>query len=75
MIRTTPTAMALPAELICDRCGRVVPASDIEERQGTLQLRFTGGCGPVFGDGSRVAVDLCRHRVKALLGAYCRVDA
>jgi hypothetical protein len=45
------------------------------EWQESLQLRFTGGYGSVFGDGTKVAVDLCQHCVKELLGAYCRVES
>lgn len=75
MIHTTPATTEVPIELNCDRCGRVVPASDAVEWQEALQLRFTGGFGSVFGDGARVAVDLCQHCVKELLGPYCRVEA
>jgi len=75
MIRTTAIQTTVPVELTCDRCGRIVPVSDAMEWQESLQLRFTGGYGSVFGDGTKVAVDLCQHCVKELLGAYCRVES
>jgi len=73
MIRYTPTTTQTPVELTCDRCGRAVGVSDIEEWPEALQLRFTGGYGSVFGDGARVEVDLCQHCVRELLGPYCRI--
>lgn len=73
MIRFAPTTILQPIELTCDRCGRVVPESDHAEWSETLRLRFTGGYGSIFGDGSKVEVDLCQQCVKELIGPFCLV--
>ncbi len=58
--------------LVCDRCGREITPEEHSEWGEALRLRFTGGYGSVFGDGSRVEADLCQHCVKELIGPFCR---
>ena len=74
MIRSETVSMLRPVEIICDRCNRVIPRSDYVEWSEVLQLRFTGGFGSLFGDGTQVELDLCQHCVKDILGPWCRID-
>lgn len=54
--------------VICDRC----KGEFEDEIQEFHHIRFTGGYGSVFGDGSRVECDLCQRCLKELVGEFCR---
>lgn len=60
------------ASCICDRCGRRLTPTDMEWHE-KLSLSFTGGYTSVFGDGSRVSIDLCQQCIKEVLGAWLRI--
>lgn len=53
----------------CDRCKRRVEKDDIEFQE-FLTIDHRAGYDSVFGDGSRLRLDLCQHCVKAVLGQW-----
>jgi hypothetical protein len=58
----------------CDRCGQQITAEDDRsEWQEKFAIRFRGGYGSVFGDGSSVAGDFCQSCIHQVLGKYLRV--
>lgn len=61
-----------PSTIACDKCGR---SDDVDGMEGQEFLRHSDGAGygSVFGDGSRVELDLCQHCVKEVLGPWVRV--
>lgn len=59
---------------VCDCCKKTLPASDWIEMQEMLRWRMTGGYGSVFGDCSRISLDLCQACTKKLLGDYIQVN-
>jgi hypothetical protein len=68
--RTVEEPMLLAC--ICDRCGKRITPDDFSEWEEKQLIRFTGGYGSVFGDGTQVECDLCQSGVEALIGAFCR---
>lgn len=63
-----------PARKTCDRCARVAEARGADyEWAEFMHLDHLGGYGSLFGDGARVAVDLCQHCVRELLAPYLRI--
>lgn len=60
--------------LCCDKCGREaeVDALDCEFHEFT-SLEYKAGYGSVFGDGNKVAVDLCQRCTQELLGKWLRI--
>lgn len=70
----TKTVTLTETFVTCDRCGReMVPNDRDSEHQERISVRFRAGYGSVFGDGSLVALDLCQHCVKEVLGEWLRV--
>lgn len=63
---------SMPLACICDRCSRSITPDDCSEWEEKQLIRFTGGYGSVFGDGTQVECDLCQSCVEALIGAFCR---
>lgn len=68
---------------VCDKCGVKTSAKsfdtnfeyeDPDEWQGFHSIRFMGGFGSCFGDGTEVECDLCHKCLKELIGKYCRYD-
>jgi len=62
----------MPLACICDRCGKSITPDAFIEWEEKQVIRFTGGYGSVFGDGTQVECDLCQSCVEALIGAFCR---
>ena len=60
------------SQFFCDRCKKEV--TDDMERQETYRIRFNGGYGSVFGDGSQVDCDLCQQCLYELIGEFCTYD-
>ena len=48
------------SSITCDRCGRASQAEAIGISEFT-SIDFVGGYGSIFGDGSKVEVDLCQQ--------------
>ncbi|EBC3771026.1 hypothetical protein DLA12_02760 [Salmonella enterica] len=53
----------------CDRCRRRAEKDDLEFQE-FLAIDHRAGYGSVFGDGSRLRLDLCQHCVKEVLGQW-----
>ncbi len=60
------------AEVVCDRCGAVMPA-DTAEFNESLSIDQRCGHGSVFGDGKQLRLDLCQTCVEEVLGPWLRV--
>lgn len=60
-----------PFAFVCDVCGREFSADDMEIQE-FHHIRFTGGYGSVFGDGTRVECDICQHCLEKMIGEFCR---
>ncbi|EJV4077348.1 hypothetical protein N6D15_002999 [Salmonella enterica] len=53
----------------CDRCKFRAEKGDLEFQE-FLTIDHKAGYGSVFGDRSRLRLDLCQHCVKAVLGQW-----
>ncbi|MBC9925395.1 hypothetical protein IT777_26630 (plasmid) [Klebsiella quasipneumoniae] len=53
----------------CDRCRRRAEKDNLEFQE-FLTIDHRAGYGSVFGDGSRLRLDLCQHCVKEILGQW-----
>ncbi|CBE68345.1 MAG: hypothetical protein F9K13_02500 [Candidatus Methylomirabilis oxygeniifera] len=62
----------IPLACICDRCGKSITPDSFIEWEEKQMIRFTGGYGSVFGDGTQVECDLCQSCMEALIGVFCR---
>lgn len=56
----------------CDVCKKEFEIENVFEVQEFYHIRFTGGYGSVFGDGSEIECDICQHCLKETIGPYCR---
>lgn len=57
----------------CDVCGKEYnKGQDDFEIEEFHFIRFTGGYGSIFGDGSRVECDICQNCLQKLIGDFCR---
>ena len=57
---------------VCDSCKKHI--DDEMEIQEMMLLRAVGGYGSVFGDGSKLSLDLCQHCIKKHLGHLITVE-
>ena len=73
MKHTVPCSAEALAAISCDRCGQTWTADAINEAE-LISIDFIGGYDSVFGDGSQVALDLCRRCLKQTLGQWLRVS-
>ena len=51
----------------CDKCGKVVDLDDQLEFQEMVCISFTGGFSSVWGDMTKVSVDLCQDCAHSLV--------
>ncbi|WP_245932936.1 hypothetical protein [Caballeronia novacaledonica] len=59
------------AACISDRCQRrITPEVGDFDRHEQLSISFEAGCGSIFGDGSKVRLDLRQFCVRDALGAW-----
>lgn len=58
----------------CDVCGKVYDVNDVFEIQEFRHIRFYGGYGSVFGDGTKVSCDICQHCLYKMIGDFCKYD-
>jgi hypothetical protein len=58
--------------MICDRCARQASHDDLEFQE-FISIDYVAGYGAVFGDGSRVQLDLCQSCVQQVLGAWLQL--
>ena len=58
----------------CDLCGNSYREGRTHEDDFQIQefheIDFVGGYGSVFGDGTRVKLDICQHCLKGLIGNF-----
>jgi hypothetical protein len=59
-------------EIVCDRCAQQASHDELDFEEYT-SIDYVAGYGAVFGDGSRVQLDLCQSCVQQVLGAWLRV--
>ncbi len=57
---------------VCDRCGREAEAQG-EEAEEFVSFERVSGYGSIFGDGNRIAVDICQYCLKDVLGEWLRI--
>ena len=55
----------------CDKCGNEYEVLNLEAQE-FHHIKFTGGYGSVFGDGTEVECDLCQHCLHEMIGDICR---
>lgn len=60
-------------QLRCDQCGRLADEGAFEYYEFT-SVDYRAGYGSILGDGSDVAIDLCQHCLKELLGPWLRIS-
>ena len=57
----------------CDRCKAWYDVEeDVFESQEFHHIRFTGGYGSVFGDGTTIECDLCQKCLHTMIKDYMR---
>lgn len=59
-------------ELCCDRCGQRAMRSDPAFQEFT-SIDHLGGYDSIFGDGTRLQVDLCQGCLGELVGPWLRL--
>ena len=73
--KTEMVESKVPESITCDVCKKVYNCKEDWEEIGEIHsIRFKGGYGSVFGDGTAMMVDICQHCFKKLLGEYLIVD-
>ena len=58
----------------CDKCKKIIVATDHMEYQEMHHIHFTGGYGSIFGDESRVECDLCQSCLQEMIGKFARIE-
>lgn len=66
-------AVSVVHQIRCDRCGKEVERGEVGFGDMT-SIGFNGGFGSIFGDGTRVEVDLCEPCLRDTLGAWLRIN-
>lgn len=59
---------------VCDRCQRTSQSDNFEFHE-FLSFEAVGGYESIFGDGSRIAIDLCQRCLRETLGPWLRVKS
>ena len=72
-IKTTQ-AVHVVHRIQCDRCGKETERDDVDFSSMT-SIGFDAGYYSIFGDGSRVDIDLCEQCLRDTLGTWIRVKA
>jgi hypothetical protein len=70
--RLTVESVSVVHELVCDSCDIVATRNETEFFEFT-SIGYVAGYGSIFGDGSRVEIDLCQSCLRDALGAWLRV--
>jgi hypothetical protein len=58
---------------VFDRCGREAGVDDPEAQEFTY-IEAVGGYHSIFGDGSRVSLDICQYCLKETLGEWLKIS-
>jgi hypothetical protein len=59
-------------QLRCDRCHRHAAEGEWEFLE-FMSVEYKAGYGSILGDGNGVAIDLCQHCLKEVLGPWLRI--
>ena len=70
--RTALEPTSVVQQIMCDRCGTEAARAEVEFQEMT-SIGFGGGYGSIFGDGTRVEIDICQRCLSETLGAWLRV--
>lgn len=63
--------VSVPDVVICDVCKKEFSyEKDDMEIQEFVYIKFRGGYSSVFGDGTRIQLDICQHCIKEKLGEF-----
>ena len=75
MKRFEKRTIQFPTKLICDCCGReaTIGGSDYEA-QAFISLDFVGGYNSIFGDGTKVSLDICQYCLYEKLGTWLKTS-
>ena len=68
-----PTEYKKLVEFKCDICGLNFMEDSMEEQE-CCSFYTIGGYSSVFGDGSKISLDICQHCFKEKLGEYCSIS-
>lgn len=68
----TLEAVSVVHQIGCDRCGKVAERGE-PSFQEMQSIGFNAGYDSIFGDGSRVEVDLCEPCLRDTVGTWLRV--
>lgn len=60
------------SELCCDRCGLRAARTDPAFHEFT-SIDHLGGYGSIFGDGTRLQIDLCQGCLREVAGPWLRL--
>lgn len=66
------TYIAELQSITCDKCNTVIDVDDQLEFQEVLSITRIGGFASVWGDGTKVDVDLCQTCAHEMLMPYAR---
>lgn len=61
IISRTVVVSDVVSSVECDNCKKIISADDDIEFGEVVKIRFSGGFGSVWGDGSSVSIDLCQN--------------
>jgi len=64
-----------PVSYQCDKCKKDFDIEEYDEIQEFHHIRFTGGYGSIFGDGTGVECDLCQKCLHAMIKDYMKTKA
>lgn len=75
MIHVQPTHqdVEIVTGFTCDRCKKLIHADEYAFHEAH-HINFVGGYASVFGDGSKVACDLCQECLHDLIKEFCRIS-
>jgi antitoxin CcdA len=74
-VKTVQKDTEVVTHIVCDVCGKEVSFSDdIFEAQEFLSVTTYGGYDSIFGDGSKIEIDMCQDCLKDKLGPYLRIS-
>lgn len=62
-------------ELICDVCKRsaLVHGNDYEAAE-FVSINYTGGYKSIFGDNTKICIDICQYCFKDKLGTWLQIS-
>jgi len=74
MYQTKSKCIDVIKSVKCDCCHGDISVRNPIEFQEIVSIDFVGGCGSVFGDGTRVQLELCQYCFKRLMDGMYRIS-